>query len=200
MEDLDEKIIKEKGNTKCIFYSDNICRKGDKTRDCVNCARVEYHSLFRLNWDNQERLQKIINQKEKKCKELKEDRERWESNFNGKVSAIEELLQQLDQLKAENETLFKAIEEVNKINKRLELENEELKKCYKNNSSLLDFEETNTTKLVNKVMKLEQTLAEIKEIAEKEVNTRMLFADKESFCDFNKILQKISECEVENAR
>ena len=34
----------------------------------------------------------------------------------------------------------------------------------------------------------------------KEVNTRMLFADKESFCDFNKILQKISECEVNNAR
>ena len=84
--------------------------------------------------------------------------------------------------------------------KRKEQEYEELKKCYKNNSSLLDFEETNTTKLVNKVMKLEQTLAEIKEIAKKEVNTRMLFADKESFCDFNKILQKISECEVNNAR
>lgn len=47
---------------------------------------------------------------------------------------------------------------------------------------------------------LKQTLAEIKEIAEKEVNTRMLFADKESFCDFNKILQKINECEVENVR
>ena len=45
--------------------------------------------------------------------------------------------------------------------------------------------------------KLEQTLAEIKEIAEEEVHTRMLFADKKSFCDFNKILQKISECEVE---
>ena len=71
MEDLDEKIIKEKGNTKCIFYSDNICRKGDKTRDCVNCARVEYHSLFSLNWDNQERLEKIIEQKEQECDELK---------------------------------------------------------------------------------------------------------------------------------
>lgn len=40
-----------------------------------------------------------------------------------------------------------------------------------------------------------QTLTEIKDIAEKEVNNRMLFADKESFCDFNKILQKISEVE-----
>ena len=41
--------------------------------------------------------------------------------------------------------------------------------------------------------KLKQTLAEIKEIAKKEVHTRMLFADNESFCDFSKILQKISE-------
>ena len=206
MEDLYEKIIKEKGNTKCIFYSDNICRKGDKTRDCVNCARVEYHSLYSLNWDNQERLQKIINEKEQECEELKKIiNEAKNSKLDLKSFLVGEAVQneyeqQLDQLKAEIETLFKAIEEVNKINKRLELENEELKKCYKNNSSLLDFEETNTTKLVNKVMKLEQTLTEIKEIAEKEVNTRMLFADKESFCDFNKILQKISECEVNNAR
>ena len=47
---------------------------------------------------------------------------------------------------------------------------------------------------------LKQTLTEIKEIAEEEVHTRMLFADKKSFCDFNKILQKISECEVKNER
>ena len=26
MEDLNKKIIKEKGNTKCIFYSDDCCR------------------------------------------------------------------------------------------------------------------------------------------------------------------------------
>ena len=30
----DEEIIAKKGNKKCIFYSDAICRKGDKTRDC----------------------------------------------------------------------------------------------------------------------------------------------------------------------
>ena len=41
--------------------------------------------------------------------------------------------------------------------------------------------------------KLEQALIEIKEIAEEEVHNRMLFADKKSFCDFNKILQKINE-------
>ena len=41
--------------------------------------------------------------------------------------------------------------------------------------------------------KLRQTLTEIKEIAEKEVNNRMLFANKESFYDFNKILQICDE-------
>ena len=46
--------------------------------------------------------------------------------------------------------------------------------------------------------KFKNCLNEIKEIAKKEVDTRMLFADEESFCDFNKILQKISECEVKN--
>ena len=70
MEDLNEKIIKEKGNTKCIFYSDDECRNGDRTRDCINCARVKYHSLYSLNWDNQERLQKIIKHKERECEEL----------------------------------------------------------------------------------------------------------------------------------
>ena len=84
-------------------------------------------------------------------------------------------------------------------------ENEELKKCYKNNSALLDFEETNTTKLVNKVMKLEKTLIEIKEIAKEAGNTQYLtFPDfdlkqnaKMLMGQFNgylqQILQKISE-------
>jgi hypothetical protein len=107
-----------------------------------------------------------------------------------------DLQQQLDQLKADNE---------------------ELKKCYKNNLALLDFEETNTTKLVNKVMKLEKTLTEIKPILEFYANSKMgvdkgngifeieVYNDnigKLVYCyDTNpakKALQKIKECEVEN--
>ena len=64
-EDLNERIIKEKGNTKCIFYNDDECRNGDRTRDCVNCARVEYRSLYKLNWDNQTILHKEIYQLKK---------------------------------------------------------------------------------------------------------------------------------------
>lgn len=41
----------------------------------------------------------------------------------------------------------------------------------------------------------EQALQEIKEICKEETETRMLFADKQSFCDFNKILQIINEVE-----
>ena len=72
-ETSDEKIIKMKGNTKCIFYSDNICRKGDRTRDCVNCARVEYHSLYSLNWDNQEKAEKTIEKLQQENARLKEE-------------------------------------------------------------------------------------------------------------------------------
>ena len=86
------------------------------------------------------------------------------------LEELRETLEQLDQLKAENE---------------------ELKKCYKNNSALLDFEETNTTKLVNKVMKLSKTLAEIKEIAEKQCVCGV------DCIDMKQILQKISEVEDE---
>lgn len=66
-----EEIIKNKGNKKCIFYSDDICRNGDRTRDCLNCARVEYHSLYSLNWDNQERLQKQLKRLQAENEELK---------------------------------------------------------------------------------------------------------------------------------
>ena len=100
------------------------------------------------------------------------------------VLCVKELMEQLDQLKQTNEELQK--------------DNEELRKCYKNNLALLDFEETNTTKLVNKVMKLEKTLAEIKEIAEENIR----IADLEGLNGVyrrglaEQILQKINEVEI----
>lgn len=96
-------IIKEKGNTKCFFYSDDKCRDGDRTRDCINCVRVTYHSLYSLNFDNQERLQKKIKHKEQECKKLKKE---LTSFMNGDYCANGcSLRQQLDQLKVENEIL-----------------------------------------------------------------------------------------------
>ena len=90
-------IIKEKGKTKCFFYSDDKCRYGDRTRDCINCVRVTYHSLYSLNFDNQERLQKKIKHKEQECKKLKKE---LASFMNGDYCANGcSLKQQLDKLK-----------------------------------------------------------------------------------------------------
>ena len=196
IEDLSEKIIKEKGNTKCIFYTDDICRNGDKTRDCVNCARVEYHSLYCLNWDNQERLQKIIKQKEQEYEELKEDIERWKSNFNGKVSAIEELLQQLDQLKAENESLKDSLKMFSSTLDWALKSQVGLYKRQIDSSVPDDWEYEEVLVLVEQyIEKIKQTLAEIKKIAEKQVKRD---PDGETFArpEIKQILQKISECEV----
>lgn len=76
-----EEIIKNKGNKKCIFYSDDICRNGDRTRDCLNCARVEYHSLYSLNWDNQERLQKQLKRLQAENEELKAENKQMKKSF-----------------------------------------------------------------------------------------------------------------------
>lgn len=55
---------------------------------------------------------------------------------------------------------------LNDYKKKVIKENKEIKTCYKNNLALLDKEETNTTKLVNKVMKLEKIISDIKKIAQ----------------------------------
>ena len=103
----------------------------------------------------------------------------WERNCKFWDKRCEELQQQLDQLKVENE---------------------ELKRQHQGDKGLITSTGKMNYQLMQEYDKLKNCLTEIKEIAEEEVHTRMLFADKESFCDFNKILQKISNCEVENAR
>lgn len=103
-------------------------------------------------------LQADLKDKEQECDELKKECEIWKNQ----VLTIDDeaITVQITQ---------QQFEEYNK----LKAENEELKKCYKNNSALLCFEETNTTKLVNKVMKLDKTLTEIKPILEFYANSNM---------------------------
>lgn len=150
---------------------------------------------------------------EQECDELKKTiNEAKNSKLDLKSFLVGEAVQDeyeylIDTLKAENNTLFKAIEEVNKINKKLKAENEKYKKAYEiehNNCNTLakayNEEAIARLNLKKKVKnknlkkendKLKQTLAEIKEIAE-----------KRNYLDYNEclddILQKISECEVEN--
>ena len=94
-----------------------------------------------------------------------------------------------------NDTLFKAIEEVNRINKKLEAENEELKKLLKVRIEDL-CDSCGASSMMPMPCKVyEKTLIEIKEIAEHH--------NANAYCnskiDIRKILQKISECEVDNA-
>lgn len=134
-----------------------------------------YFSADKLNYI----MQKLIS-KEQEC-------DMWKNLTidNGAVALKHQ--QQLDQLKEQLEAYKMEAEEGKEINAELKAENEELKKCYKNNSALLDFEETNTTKIVNKVMKLEKTLTEIKELCKRQD------LNQGSRCIH--ILQKISEVE-----
>jgi hypothetical protein len=81
-----------------------------------------------------------------------------ENNYNciwKKYYRKERECEELKKYQYEQEFLQEQLDKVIKKNK-------ELKTCYKNNLTLLDKEEVNTTKLVNKVMKLEKTLAEIR--------------------------------------
>ena len=82
---------------------------------CIHFDKSDIPNGCTCYWDgecNHYCYYKKYTYKRQECEELKEDRERWKSNFNGKVSAIEELLHQLDQLKAENEELRRSITKI----------------------------------------------------------------------------------------
>ena len=92
-----------------------------------------------------------------------------------------------------NDTLFKAIEEVNRINKKLEAENEELKKLLKVRIEDL-CDSCGASSMMPMPCKIyEKTLIEIKEIIKQGVKIH------DDIIVSKQILQKISECEVENA-
>ena len=192
-EDINEKIIKEKGNTKCIFYADDICRNGDKTRDCVNCARVEYHSLYSLNWDNQERLKKIIKHKELECEKAKQNAQDTYDLWQALIESFNIL--QGEKIKLEQEC------ENNKIAHQMELDifNQECLNLQEELKEALDqLKETNEDflsiqyKLADNNKQLRQTLAEIKEIAYDSYNN-----GQTSYATFQceKIINKINEVE-----
>lgn len=92
-----------------------------------------------------------------------------------------------------NGTLFKAIEEVNRINKKLDAENEELKKLLKVRIEDL-CDSCGASSMMPMPCKVyEKTLIEIKEIIKQGVKIH------DDIIVSKQILQKISECEVDNA-
>ena len=123
-----------------------------------------------------EELNTLLKHKQQECDRLKHDNEY-------EVGALEKTI---DNLTAENEDLERLYKELQ----------DDMLACNKCRTTIKLQQQLNQLKAENKKLKqtscnfknyctydtekLEQTLIEIKEIAEKEVNTRMLFADKES--------------------
>lgn len=104
-----------------------------------------------------------------------------------------ELYKENNKLKAENDTLFRAIEEVNRINKKLDAENEELKNLLKVRIEDL-CDSCGASSMMPMPCKVyEKTLIEIKEIIKQGVKIH------DDIIVSKQILQKISECGVENA-
>lgn len=126
------------------------------------------------------------------------------SNCDGKeceYKQLKRLEQENEQLKADIESRTMCITCERELqNCNLKAENERLKEELRNNSDVLIHEmglkdEYQSDYVFEKLerQKYKQALQEIREIARNEVETRMLFSDKKSFCDFNNILTKINE-------
>ena len=160
--------------SKCTCFDDGECLNPCETVTvCEASINCRYKQLKRKEQECETLASQLDFEVQKKeC--LEQECERWKSNFNGKVSAIEELLKQLDQLKAENEELKTGLKQ---IQKQFGIE---ILYCKTTGESTFRSTE---------ILKLKQTLTEIKEIAE----TCMEINDCTKY-----ILQKISECEMEN--
>lgn len=106
---------------------------------------------------------------------------------------ISRTISEIDKVKNEN------LELSDKLNKA-RAENERLKKqynCYACDSCGGKEDYINmkrhTENAIKTVHKYRQALQEIRDIVREETETRMLFADEKSFCDFCKIQAKINE-------
>ena len=171
----------------CEFQSDCIEYKDISYLKIMPICAIHELSIAchdKVNKCKYYKLYKQLKAKEQECEELKKDKFALElrldeltspvnvedcehSVFNGEYIACRYYEgQRCDDADFANCMYRENIRLKQQLDK-LKQTNEELRKCHKNNSVLLDFEETNTTKLVNKVMKIEKTLTEIKEIAEK---------------------------------
>ena len=164
-----------------------------------------------LQADHIKRLEEELQAKEQECKEWKDL-----ANHNGRVCNerldkidelehdINELNGQLDQLKAENKILKEKFEIAIKNNMdktllRLEKgdvqeELQEIREQFGIETLYCHDDNTRVHRCLD-VLKLKDTLTEIKEIANKTLWTYPNLDDVTKYNMFDKILQKISECE-----
>lgn len=160
------------------FYKNDPC-KNTCNYFCTPCEWVEIQKC----------MYKYAKCKEQECEELKDKIKFMEEYIKAVENARDELGKENAEIRKYQYEQDFLLQQLDKVIK----ENKEMKTCYKNNLALLDKEEVNTTKLVNKVMKLEKKLSEIKVFvmqAKHDYNLPKYL--------FDTILQKISEVENEN--
>lgn len=149
---------------------DGVDVSGCEHYEDLNCFAYRDSCGYPLDCkDNSNCYYKQLKRKEQECEELKRDLTDLSKIIDCKNGTILTFKEQLDQLKAKNEELKKILNEG----------------CLHNLT------------LMTELRVLLQTLAEIKEIADKDFRHT---AWEEYAKQLKQILQKISECEVENAR
>ena len=182
----------------------------DKLKNDVACKENIINHLA----EHTIKLQNQLKRKEQECERLKEEVSLLKES-NSKLQQIEDVnslekcyLQQLDQLKAENEQLKTMLKDLSYENQKFCYQIEEQTKQLEpfKDEYFKGLDNVAIAKLAKKSIritaensKLEQTLAEIKEICnsvENIENINSLYDAKLSgmYLQANKILQKISEC------
>ena len=188
----------------CKHYKHNDKNSGWSS--CTSKDEEHIHAVNPLCCENKDCLYKQLKRIEQECEELKKQLERKEENYqkllnksnkyihnlvDENVQDISNLARQLEQLKAENETYKKMLEDEDVRLALNEIRTGERKLWF------------------NKAERLKQALAEIKEIAEIEIECKTYEIENDCFnetrckalnehIDFIKqILQKISEVENE---
>ena len=190
----------------------------ENARNNLEQAVEKWKHQAGLGSDTTDRLSKQLEQKEQECEELKEKVKKY-----GEIN--EQETKDYAELKAENEKLKKIINEATSSSLDLKsfLVGEAVQNEYEQQldqlkvdrgEALKQLEFVRTLNIVKEAetRKLSKALAEIKEIAEIDIECKTYEIENDCFnetrckalnehIDFIKqILQKISECEVENAR
>lgn len=197
-----------------------------ETRYCENCLKLQQElqeamdNYVNLDLSRVKEYNELVDKykaKEQECEELKSDLTDLSKIIDCKNGTILIFKEQLDQLKADNEELKRQhesdkglITSTGKMNyqliqeyDKLKAENEELKKTimYKCPQCGDEYLSPIGASLYEENNNLKQILTGIKEIAEPFCNACQEFEPEKKgrdcmYCNYGKILQKISECEV----
>ena len=222
---MDEIIINGVDVSKCKYF-----------KCCSKECSAEYYTRYGYEItefdscsENHNCYYKQLKRKEQECEGLKKNIEHWkmehkEAKAKGEWTydlVKKRLGQQLDQLKAENEELKTMLKDLSYENQKFCYQIEEQTKQLEpfKDEYFKELDNVAIAELAKKSIritaensKLEQTITDIKEIAEIEIECKTYEIENDCFNEtrckalnehiefIKQILQKISKCEVENVK